>query len=211
MELDEAYVIRAEQDLRQHYRVPSQRALDKQLERLEQHGKRFIQHSPFLCISTSSEDGWADCSPKGDAPGFVKILDDQTIAIPDRPGNNRLDSLTNLLANPRIGLVFLIPGVDETLRINGRAEITTDPDLLAGFEVRGKLPTTAIVVHIEEAYLHCPKALIRADLWSRARNGQENFPTLTKMLTDQLGENLEGEELEKAEQEYQIKIEQTLY
>lgn len=211
MKLNQEYVIEKEEQLRELYRAPSQRALDKQLNRLEKHCKRFIAHAPFLCISTSSPDGWADCSPKGDAPGFVQILDDQTIAIPDRPGNNRLDSLTNLLVNPQIGLIFLIPGVDETLRINGHAEISTDPGLLAGFEVKGKLPVTAIVVHIEEAYLHCPKALIRADLWARARDKQENFPTLVKMLTDQLGDNLEGEELEKAEQEYQVKIEQTLY
>jgi PPOX class probable FMN-dependent enzyme len=212
MHPDPEFRIENAAQLREHYQPAMQRALDKQLDHLDSHCKSFINEAPFLCIATSSPDGFADCSPKGDAPGFVDVLDDRTIVIPDRRGNNRLDTLTNLLANPQIGLIFLIPGVDETLRINGRAEISVDPDLLQNYEVKGKLPTAMIVVHVEEAYLHCPKALIRSNLWARARDfDRKSFPTLTKMISDQLGENLEGKALKEAEADYEKRIEETLY
>jgi len=212
MHPDPKFRIENTAQLREHYRPAMQGALDKQLDRLDPHCRSFIDRAPFLCIATSSPDFLADCSPKGDDPGFVDVLDDRTIVIPDRRGNNRLDTLTNLLANPQIGLIFFIPGVDETLRINGRAEISVDPALLENYEVKGKLPTAMIVVHVEEAYLHCPKALIRSNLWARARHfDRKSFPTLTKMLSDQIGQHLEGDALKQAEAAYEKRIEETLY
>ncbi len=211
MELDATHVITSETALREHYKPAMQKALDKQLDRLDEHCRAFIERSPFLCIATSSPDGYADNSPKGDEPGFVRILDERTLGIPDRMGNNRLDTISNLLTNPQIGLIFFIPGVDETLRVNGRAEISVDPALLAPSTFRDKAPTSMIVVHIEEAYLHCPKALIRSTLWQRAAGDHKPFPTLTKMLSDQLGTPLEGEALAEAEKEYSRRIEETLY
>lgn len=212
MEMDSRHVITSEEALREHYQPAMQRALDKQLDQLDEHCRAFIERSPFLCLATSSPNGYADNSPKGDEPGFVRVLDERTIGIPDRKGNNRLDSITNLLDDPRVGLIFFIPGVDETLRINGRAEISVDPALLEASTFRGQMPTAMIVVHIEEAYLHCPKALIRSSLWQRAAAGDRKpFPTLTKMLSDQLGEPLEGEALARAEAQYQQRIIDTLY
>ncbi len=212
MELDADHVITSEEALRTHYKPAMQKALNKQLDSLDKHCKAFIERSPFLCIATSSPDGYADNSPKGDEPGFVRILDDRTIGIPDRMGNNRLDTISNLLQNPQIGLIFFIPGVDETLRVNGRAEISVDPALLELSTFRGKAPTSMIVVHIEEAYLHCPKALIRSTLWQRAgEKDQKPFPTLMKMLYDQFGTPLEGEALAAVEKEYEKRIQETLY
>jgi len=129
------------------------------MEKLEKHSRRFIELSPFLVMATSRPDGLADASPKGDLPGFVQVLDDYTIAIPDRPGNNRLDSMENLITNPAVGLIFFIPGLNETLRINGTVEIRDDMDLIERFEVNGKLPKTVFVVSVKEAYLHCADAL----------------------------------------------------
>lgn len=212
MTLDPAYLIKSDAVLRAHYQPAMPRALDKELSTLDPHCKAFIARAPFLCVATSSPEGFADCSPKGDAPGFVDVLDDHTIAIPDRRGNNRLDTLTNLIANPQIGLIFFIPGVDETLRINGHADISVDPGLIAKYEVKGKQPTAVIVVHVEEAYLHCPKALIRSNLWAGASDfDRKSFPTLTKMISDQVGEHLEGNALAEAESAYEKRIEETLY
>lgn len=212
MKPDRNYTITNPQALRERYPAASPRAVKKQLDYLDRHCKAFLSLAPFLCIATSSPDGFADCSPKGDAPGFVEVLDDRTIAIPDRPGNHRLDTLSNLLANPQIGLICFIPGVDETLRINGRAEISVDPALLGRFAVKGRLPTAVIVVHVKEAYLHCPKALIRANLWARAGDFErQRFPTLMKMISDQLGENLDAAELAEVEAAYEKRIEETLY
>src|SRR4029077_8078289 len=145
--------------LRSCYPEPSELARRKNLARLDKHCRNFIALSPFLCLGTASDAG-TDVSPRGDAPGFVRVLDDTTLLIPDRPGNNRLDSLGNLLANPNVGLLFLIPGIEETLRVNGSAEITTDARLLADAEVNGKRPKSALIVHVREAFLHCGKAVI---------------------------------------------------
>jgi uncharacterized protein len=174
------------EELRALYGHPKGRAVTKQMDRLETHSRRFIELSPFLVIATSRTDGLADASPKGDMPGFVHVLDDHTIAIPDRPGNNRLDSMENLLANPAIGLIFFIPGVNETLRINGFAEIRDDTELLARFKVNGKLPKTVYVVTVKEAYLHCAKALVRSRLWSdEAQAPERPIPTMSRMINEQ--------------------------
>ena len=184
--------ITTEEELRQVYEAPKGRSLTKQMGTLEKHSRRFIELSPFLVLSSTGPDGLGDTTPRGEEPGFVHILDDNTVAIPDRPGNNRLDTLTNVLTHPGVGLIFFIPGVNETLRINGTAEIRTDPDLIARFEVRGKLPASVLVIRINEAYLHCAKALMRSELWSpRAQAGERPIPTIAQMINDQSGEDME--------------------
>jgi PPOX class probable FMN-dependent enzyme len=131
--------------------------------------RQFIERSPFLCVATSAPDGSCDVSPRGDAPGFVRILDERTLLIPDRPGNKLADALRNILANPHVGLLFVIPGVGDTFRVNGRATLTTDAGLLEPSAVDGKRPKLGILVDIEEAFSHCSKAFLRSQLWDPAR------------------------------------------
>ena len=180
--------IRSEDQLRDLYGSPSERAVRKQMATLDKHCRTFIAHSPFLVLGTAGADGSLDVSPKGDAPGFVAVLDERTLLLPDRPGNNRLDGLRNLVDNPHVGLIFFIPGVQETLRVNGRGRITTDKALLAPLAVQGRLPRTGLVVAVEEVYLHCAKALIRSQLWDPARQVERStLPSMGRMLADQIG------------------------
>jgi PPOX class probable FMN-dependent enzyme len=180
--------------LRSCYAEPSELARRKSLPKLDKHCRNFIALSPFLCLGSASDAG-TDVSPRGDAPGFVRVLDDATLLIPDRPGNNRLDSLANLLANPNVGLLFLIPGVEETLRVNGSVEITTDATLLAGAEVNGKRPRSALVVHVREAFLHCGKAVIRARLWREDyKVERKTLPSLGRMITEQIATGITAEQ-----------------
>src|SRR5215467_8417635 len=178
--------LKSEADLRELYPPPIERARLKVLHRVDRHCANFIARSPFLCLGTSSEHG-ADVAPRGDEPGFVHILDETTLAIPDWPGNNRLDSSSNIVVNPQVGLLFLIPGVQETLRVNGTAEITTRPDLLDRWERNGKRPKALLVVKVHEAFLHCGKALIRARLWEDDYKIQRSqLPPYGQMLKDQI-------------------------
>jgi PPOX class probable FMN-dependent enzyme len=177
--------IATETDLRKLYAQPIERARLKTLRRLDKHCRNFIAHSPFVCLGTSSERG-ADVTPRGDEPGFVHILDDATLAIPDWPGNNRLDSFSNIVLNPQVALLFFIPGVQETLRVNGTAEITTANELLNRWERNGKRPTVALVIAVREAFLHCGKALIRSRLWQDDyRIERAELPSYGQMLKDQ--------------------------
>src|SRR5687767_2020041 len=147
------------------YGKPLQRSLTKEIDYISDHYRAFIEKAPFVVMATSGPEG-LDCSPKGDPPGFVRVVDEKTVLIPDRRGNNRLDTLRNLVRDPRISLLFLIPGINNTLRINGRAEITVDPVLCASFAMHGKAPKTVLVVTVERIYFQCPKALVRSRLWS---------------------------------------------
>ena len=149
--------------------------------------KTFIAMSPFVCLSTYGKDGGGDVSPRGDAPGFVEVVDDNTLLIPDRPGNKRLDSVVNIIEQPNVALLFMIPGVLDTLRVNGSAVITTDPDLLGRFEVNGKLPALVIKVTVEEAQGHCSKAFRRSRLWQADYRPKEHVPTLTELMSGHLG------------------------
>src|SRR5687767_2629613 len=177
--------IATREQLRDCYPQPLERSLRKSLTALDAHMRRFISLSPFLCLGTSSAGG-SDVTPRGDSPGFVHVLDDRTLLIPDWPGNNRLDSLTNVVANPNVGLLLLIPGVNETLRVNGSAEITVEPVLLERWTVNGKHPRSAIRVTVREAYLHCAKALMRSKLCSEDyRIERTDLPTYAQMLKDQ--------------------------
>jgi PPOX class probable FMN-dependent enzyme len=144
---------------------PNELAIRKQISVLDEHCRSFIARSPFLFLATSNAQGDCDVSPKGDAPGFVQVLDDRTLVIPDRPGNNRLDSLENILENPHAAALFIIPGADWTLRVNGRAAIIRDPDILERSAVTGKRPALGVGIEVEEAFLHCPKCILRSDLW----------------------------------------------
>jgi uncharacterized protein len=158
-------VVTEEKDLRALLGTPSDIALRKQISRLDVHCRAVIAHAPFIVLATAGADGRCDVSPKGDPAGFVRVLDDTHLAIPDRPGNKRLDGMRNILANPHVGLLFLVPARGETLRVNGRACITRDADLLATMAVDGKVPSLAIGVEVEEVFLHCAKAFKRSGLW----------------------------------------------
>jgi PPOX class probable FMN-dependent enzyme len=169
------------------YGAPLDRALKKQLDHLDAHCRAFIALSPFLVIASSTPDGACDASPRGDAPGFVAVLDDRTLLIPDRRGNNRVDTLDNVVANPNVGLLFLVPGMQETLRVNGPACLTTDIALLEPLAVRGQIPRTGLLVTVAEAYLQCGKALIRSDLWNSDKQiDRSSFPSLGQILADQI-------------------------
>ncbi len=158
----------------------------KSLARLDVHARAFLARSPFLCIGTQSAEGKADVSPRGDPAGFVTVLDDKTLLIPDRPGNNRLDTMSNILANPAVGLLFIIPGFDDTMRVNGRARITRDPNLLAQVAVQDRVPTVGIVVTVDEVFIHCAKAFRRSRLWDPAAlQDRREMPSLMKIILDQ--------------------------
>ncbi|MDP6343085.1 MAG: pyridoxamine 5'-phosphate oxidase family protein [Alphaproteobacteria bacterium] len=187
--MDPSDFIQDEAALRALHQPPSDLAANKCIAELEPHSRRFIELSPFLCIASSEPGGPADISPRGDAPGFVRVLDDRTLLIPDRIGNNRLDTSANITQNPQIGLIFLVPGVNETLRINGRARICSDAEVLADFAVRGKVPKTGILVAIEEVMFQCAKALVRSRLWDDDYKVERTtaMPPLGHMIKDQLG------------------------
>jgi PPOX class probable FMN-dependent enzyme len=162
-------LITDEKDLRALLGSPSEVALKKQIPRLDEHCRAFIAHAPFVALATADGAGHCDVSPKGDPAGFVRMIDDTHLVVPDRPGNKRLDGLRNILANPHVALLFLVPERGETLRVNGRACITRDPDLLGTMAVDGKVPSLAIGVEVEEVFLHCAKAFKRSGLWEPAR------------------------------------------
>jgi PPOX class probable FMN-dependent enzyme len=172
--------------LRDLYGEPSGLAVVKQIDHIDPHCRHFIGLSPFLCLGSADPEGRQDVSPRGDMPGFVQVLDDRTLAIPDRPGNNRLDSLSNLQANPNVALIFLVPGVDETLRVNGLASLSTDPALLASMAVNGKAPKAAIKVAVREVFFHCGKALKRSKLWDPASQVPRTaLPSLARIILEQ--------------------------
>jgi PPOX class probable FMN-dependent enzyme len=195
-------------EIREIYGEPMERAVKKQLPRLEKHSRAFIALSPFIVMATCDAEGRCDASPKGDAPGFVHVIDDQTLLIPDRLGNNRVDTISNLLKSPGIGLIFFVPGLRETLRVNGRAQVTTDPELLQPCTVQGKVPRSGILVTAEEVYFHCGKALIRSDLWNPAKHlALKDFPSLGIIIADQIGQQVKTEEAERlTEESYRTRL-----
>jgi hypothetical protein len=180
------FVVSDEQSLRALFPPTHTLAALKCLNALDEHAQDFIRRSPFLCIGTQGRDGKADVSPRGDPTGFVQILDDRTLAIPDRPGNNRLDTQSNILANPSVGLLFIIPGFDDTLRVNGQASLTTDPQILAKMAVNDRIPTLAIIVRVGEVFLHCAKAFRRSRLWDPEHfQNRKDMPSLLNIIMDQ--------------------------
>ncbi len=180
-------ILTTEQELRSLIGVPGPRSVQKERSSLDAHTRAFIAQSPFLLMATADGHGRCDVSPKGDAPGFVQTLDDRRLIIPERPGNKRLDGMLNMLANPHVGLIFLVPGRDETLRVNGKAWVTRDPDLLARCVAQGKTPLVAIGVEIEQCFLHCPKAFVRSHLWQpQAWPAADALPSMACVLFDQI-------------------------
>jgi PPOX class probable FMN-dependent enzyme len=166
---------------------PDAPAVRKQIDTLDAHCRAFIAKAPFLLLSTAGASGRCDVSPRGDGPGFVLVLDDKTLVVPDRPGNRRLDSFQNILENPHAGLIFMVPNVDETLRVNGRAWLTEEPALLAQMTMSGKPPSLGVVVEAEEILFHCARAFKRAHLWETATwINRSELPTLGQILHDQL-------------------------
>lgn len=185
-------VIRSLDELRRRFGEPSPTAARKTIRVLDKHCRAIIAASPFLCMATADAAGRADVSPRGDQPGFVQVENDTTLLIPDRTGNNLLDSMSNLVANPEIGLIFMVPGMDETLRVNGRAELVEDAGLAARFQVNGKAPKIVIRVTVREAFLHCARAFRRARLWDpAARIDRAALPSLPCMLNDMAALNLD--------------------
>lgn len=182
------------EELRPLIGYPGKLAANKVRNALDSHSRAFIAKSPFLLIATSDADGHCDVSPRGDGCGFVHLLDDRHLFIPERPGNRRLDSIRNLLTNPGIGLIFLIPGLEETFRVNGRACVSRDPELLERTAVNGKLPTMGIGVEIEECYVHCAKAFKRSGLWQPGSwLTEEERPSAAQMVTAHVNQANEGE------------------
>jgi uncharacterized protein len=199
--------IKDEASLRALHPQPMLRATDKVLRALDKYCRRIISLSPFCVVATQGPNG-ADVSPRGDPPGFVRVLDDRTLLLPDRVGNNRLDTMTNLLVNPRIGLLFLVPGINETLRINGSARITADARVLAASTVNDRPPKVGIVITVEEALLHCAKALVRSALWDGTRHvDRAILPSYAQMLL----EHVEGLTQQENERQSQIMAERGLY
>jgi len=189
-------------ELREVLGEPNDLVKAKIADRLNPLTRRFVERSPFVVVATGRPDGGLDVSPRGDPPGFVRILDDRTLLLPDRPGNKLADTLTNLLEDDRIALLFLIPGVNDTFRVNGRARIVDDPGLLADSVVEGKAPQLGILVEVEEAYTQCPKAMLRSDLWNPERHvDRSELPSSGEILRSVADPALDVEEYEEARAE----------
>lgn len=178
--------VRTVEELEAIVGLPSPLAIKKQLPQLDEHMRRFIAHSTFVIVGTTSADGRCDASPRGDAAGFVHVVDERTLLIPDRPGNKRVDSFRNILETGRVGLLFLVPGSGETLRVNGRAALVRDAAWRERLAAQGKVPQLAIAVEVEECYLQCAKAIIRSKLWEpAARPDPQHLACAAQMLVDQ--------------------------
>ena len=200
--------VRTLAELEALYETPVVTSLLKEVDHLTPLHREYIEASPFVIIATSGPDG-LDCSPRGDPAGFVRVVDERTLLIPDRRGNNRLDTLRNLVVDPRIGLLFLIPGIGTTLRVNGTVELTTDIQLRQSFEMQGKLPTTVLVVTTTSVYTQCPKALIRSHLWDPARfRDQSELPSVGQILEQITSGEVDGAALDAA---YPERVRQTIY
>ena len=204
--------VKTKKELGKLYRPPMDLVLQKQKSKLDKYSIQFLSLSPFIILSTSSQSSNMDCSPRGDHSGFVQVLDDCTIAIPDRPGNNRLDTLNNIIDNPNIGILVLVPGFNECLRINGSAKITVNSELLERFEYRGKQPKSVIVVSINEIYFHCAKSITRSALWKEASNVERSImPSLGKILMGQIDPSKADDEVKLVEELIENRVKTTLY
>lgn len=190
--------------LRRLYAQPQERAVKKEIPALDVHCRRFIALSPFVVVATGSAAHELDASPRGGEPGFVKVTADGELLIPDAPGNNRLDSLENIVATGRVGLLFLIPGIDETLRVNGRAQLSQAPAHIAACTTERRAPKLVIQVAVTAAYLHCAKAFLRSKLWKQAAQVDRSvLPTAGQMISDQTGIHVASETREEMERRYE--------
>jgi PPOX class probable FMN-dependent enzyme len=188
--------------------APDAPAMVKEIDHISEHYQRFIEASPFMVLATAGPEG-LDCSPRGDPSGFVRVADSRTVMIPDRRGNNRVDSLRNIVRDGRVALLFLIPGIGATLRINGLATVSTDPGLCASFEIAGKLPRSIIVVSVERVYTQCPKALVRSDLWNPARHVPKSaLPSSGEIMQALTRGRIDGKQYDAA---YPARLKETIY
>lgn len=208
MSVSAEHLVTTVEQLEALYGAPSPNALLKELDYISDHYRAFIEAAPFVVLATAGPDG-LDCTPRGDPPGFVRVVDRQTLLLPDRRGNNRVDSLRNLIVDPRIALLFLIPGVGETLRVNGRAAISLEPALCASFAMAGKAPRSVIVVTAERVYFQCPKALVRSRLWDPSRHVERrSLPSSGQILAAIRPGEIDADAHDRA---YPERIKQTIY
>ncbi len=204
-DISSSYRVTSIEQLEALYDAPLPRSLIKEIDYISEHYRAFIEQAPFVVVATSGPEG-LDCSPRGDPPGFVRVWDEKTVLIPDRRGNNRLDTLRNLVRDPRISLLFLIPGVGETLRINGHTDIVTDPALCASFTMQGKVPTSVLVITVERVYFQCQKALVRSRLWSaEAQIPRSALPSTGQILEARSQGDFDGAEYDRAYPEHMKK------
>ena len=188
-------------ELRTVYKPPAPRAVQKVLDHLDVHCRTFIALSPLCVLSSANANGQTDASPRGDPPGFVRVLDDKTLLLPDRPGNNQVDSLQNIVQYPGVGLLFFVPGMNETLRVKGKAEIVTDAEVLGPMAVKGRAPLSGLWITVEEAFLHCGRALIRSRIWDpEVRIDRSVYPTYGQVLADQI-KGADAKEIDASEDE----------
>ncbi len=191
-------VIKSVEQLEAIYGHPGETSTVKVADRVTPSYRVLIEKSPFAALATSGPEG-LDCSPRGDVPGFVRVHDEKTLMMPDRRGNNRIDSLRNIVRDPRVALLFLIPGCGNTLRVNGRAYVSDDPELLASFRMEGKAPRTVIVLTVEEIYFQCARAIVRSDLWNPDRRvDPKSLPTPGQILAEMSENRIGGEEYDRA-------------
>ena len=202
-----SHIVKSEAELEALYGLPAGAAVIKEIDHISDHYRTFIEASPFVVLATSGPDG-LDCTPRGDPTGFVRVVDRHTVMIPDRRGNNRLDTLRNLVRDPRIALLFLIPGDGRTLRINGRAEISTDPALGASFTMEGKIPRSVIVITAERVYTQCPKALMRSRLWDPSRHIDANTLPSSGVMMQALQQSFDAETYDR---DYPQRLKETIY
>ena len=204
-----SFEINSEKELQELYGKPHETVIKKQTDHIVLPGRTFIEASPFLILATAGKNG-VDCSPKGDAPGFVQIPDPKTLLIPDRPGNNRIDGMKNIIQNSKVGLIFMVPGSSTTYRVNGHAIISIDPNLLDRFLVRNKRPRAVIVVTVEEAFHHCPKAFVRSKFWTQLN--EDNIQSVPNTGTFAAYRDGGDEEYEQNyERDYQNRLKESLY
>ena len=196
------------EELEAIYGEPLPQSLVKEIDYISDHYRSFIEKSPFMVLASVAEEG-LDCSPRGDPAGFVRVVDEKTVMIPDRRGNNRIDTLRNIVRDPRVSLLFLVPGVGETLRINGRAEISVDPELCASFDMNGKTPRSVIIVTADRVYFQCQKALARSRLWDPdAQVERKELPTAGKILQSLSRDEFDGEAYDR---NYPERLKKTIY
>ncbi len=206
--MSESHRITTAEQLDALYGAPVGGSLTKEIGYISESYRKFIEAAPFVVVATSGAEG-LDCSPRGDPPGFVRVRDENTVLIPDRRGNNRIDTLRNLIVDPRISLLFLIPGVGETLRINGRAEIVTDPELCESFTMQGKAPVSVLAVTAERVYFQCPKALVRSRLWHpEAQVPRAELPSSGEIMAEIIGGEYDAGAHDRA---YPQRLKETLY
>ncbi len=201
------HIVTSEAELEALYGQPAGAAVIKEIDHISDHYRTFIDASPFVILATSGPEG-LDCTPRGDPAGFVRVVDRRTVMLPDRRGNNRLDTLRNIVRDPRIALLFLVPGIGRTLRINGRAQINVDPELCASFTMEGKVPRSVIVVTAERVYTQCPKALVRSRLWDPSRHIAETALPSTGVMMKALQESFDAETYDR---DYPRRLKETIY